>query len=95
MPARGGACASLCSGAAACDAGAQLHHHAIEQATSRDVTGSLQLKLSTSRAAQAQRSLTSKLPWPFGQHDGPASARSLRHCAFSAGQKIGSCGLLF
>ena len=58
-------------------------------------TGSLQPRLSSSRAAQAQCSLTGQLPWPsFGQHDGPASARSLRHFVFSAGQKVGSSFLL-
>ena len=35
-----------------------------------------------------------RLPLLLGQHDGPASARSLRYVAFSAGQKVGSSFLL-
>ena len=67
---------------------AQARSSAIEQATSRDDDGQ--------PAAQAQQQQSSKrgqpdtadhLPLLLGQHDGPASARSLRFVAFSAGQK--------
>ena len=74
------------SAAAVCGAGAQLRHHTPSSRRRRaTTTGGLQPRLSISRAAR-QGSCLGRLLL-LGQHDGPASARSLRFVAFSAGQK--------
>ena len=63
----------------------QSRHRAGDVARRRRA-GGLQPRLSISRAAR-QGSCLGRLPLLLGQHDGPASARSLRFVAFSAGQK--------
>ncbi len=81
-----GACASLTSSSGSLWRRRALRHHTPSSRRRRaTTTGGLQPRLSISRAAR-QGSCLGRLLL-LGQHDGPASARSLRFVAFSAGQK--------